>query len=89
MNGNNGVDPQEVLKRVIKYLVEGGVVAIAAFVIPKRKMSGDEIVLIAVTAATVFALLDTFSPAVSVAARHGAGFGIGTGLVGGVPVKTV
>ena len=79
-----GVDTNEVLKRAIKYLVEGGAVAVAAYVLPKKKLNGKEVMILGVTAAAVFAILDTFSPSVSMGARKGAGFGIGTGLVGGI-----
>lgn len=75
-------DLQEVLKRAVKYLVEGGAVAVAAYYIPKKKMEIEEIVMIAITAAATFALLDMFAPSISGAARQGAGFGIGANLVG-------
>lgn len=71
------LDLQEVMKRVIKYLVEGLAVAIAAFYIPKRQMDTQAILMIAVTAAATFSILDTFSPSIGSAARTGAGFGIG------------
>ena len=80
---------QEVLARAIKYLVEGGAVAVAAYLIPRKKMKLQEIVMIALTAAAVFAILDLYAPAVGSAARQGAGFGIGASQVGfpgiGVP----
>ena len=72
----------ELLKRAIKYLVEGLMVAIAAFAIPKRALNLDEVALIALTAAATFSILDTFVPAMAVSARSGAGFGIGANLVG-------
>lgn len=75
---------EEVIKRVIKYLVEGAAVAIAAFLILKTKLKQNEIVLLSITAATIYAILDTFSPMVSQAARKGSGFGIGSQLVGGL-----
>tara|TARA_B110000208_G_C11664244_1_gene392827 strand:- start:291 stop:575 length:285 start_codon:yes stop_codon:yes gene_type:complete len=75
-------DLQEVLKRAVKYLVEGGAVAVAAYYIPKKKMEIEEIIMIAITAAATFALLDMFAPSISGAARQGAGFGIGANLVG-------
>ena len=49
----------ELLKRIIKYLVEGLMVAIAAFAIPKRSLNIEEIVLLALTAAATFSILDT------------------------------
>lgn len=76
------VDVAELTKRVIKYMIEGVLVAIAAYVIPKRNMSIDEVLLIALTAAATFSALDAYLPGMAVAARKGAGFGIGGNLVG-------
>lgn len=72
----------ELVKRAVKYLVEGLMVAIAAFAIPKRSLALDEIALIALTAAATFSILDTYVPSMAVTARGGAGFGIGANLVG-------
>ncbi len=72
----------ELIKRVIKYLVEGLMVAIAAYAIPKRSMNLEEIALLALTAAATFAILDTYIPSMGVSSRTGAGFGIGANLVG-------
>jgi ABC-type Co2+ transport system permease subunit len=72
----------ELVKRVIKYLVEGLMVAIAAYAIPKRSLNLEEIVLIALTAAATFSILDTYIPAMGASARSGAGVGIGAKLVG-------
>ena len=68
--------------RAVKYLVEGGAVAVAAYFIPRRKMDLQEVALIAVTAAAVFAILDLYAPSVAAGARQGAGFGIGATQVG-------
>lgn len=77
----------EIVKRIIKYLVEGFVVALAAYFIPQRTMQLKEILMIAISAAFTFALLDIFAPAIGDATRTGAGFGIGATLVGwpGIP----
>jgi len=72
----------ELIKRIIKYLIEGLMVAIAAFAIPKRSLNLEEIALIALTSAATFAILDTYIPSMGVTARSGAGFGIGANLVG-------
>jgi hypothetical protein len=72
----------ELIRRVIKYLVEGLMVAIAAFAIPQRTLDMDEIALIALTAAATFSILDTWIPTMGVHARSGAGFGIGANMVG-------
>jgi hypothetical protein len=79
---NNIIDVSELLKRLIKYLVEGLFVAIAAYAIPKKSLSLDEISFIALTAAATFSILDTYLPSMAVSARSGAGFGIGANLVG-------
>jgi len=72
----------ELVKRAIKYLVEGIMVAIVAFVIPQKPLKFDEIAIIALMAAATFSILDTFVPSMGASARSGAGFGIGANLVG-------
>ena len=72
----------ELIRRVVKYLVEGIMVAIAAYAIPKRSLNLDEVMLIALTAAATFSILDTYVPSMAVSARSGAGFGMGANLVG-------
>lgn len=76
------LDLGELVRRAIKYLVEGLMVAIAAYAIPKRSLNMDEVALIALTAAATFTILDTYLPSMAVSARSGAGFGIGANLVG-------
>jgi len=78
---NGLINAGELVKRIIKYLVEGLMVAIAAYAIPKRSLNIEEIVLIALTAAATFSILDTYVPSMGVTARSGAGFGIGANLV--------
>ena len=75
------LDLAELVKRAIKYLVEGLMVAIAAYAIPKKALNLDEVALIALTAAATFAILDTYIPTMGVSARSGAGFGIGANMV--------
>ena len=76
------VNTNELVRRIVKYLVEGLMVAIAAYAIPKRSLNIEEIILIALTAAATFSILDTYIPVMGVSARSGAGFGIGASLVG-------
>jgi ABC-type Co2+ transport system permease subunit len=79
---NGLVNTGELVRRIVKYLVEGLMVAIAAYAIPKRSLNIEEIILIALTAAATFSILDTYIPVMGVSARSGAGFGIGANLVG-------
>ena len=77
----NLFDLGELIRHVVKYLVEGIMVAIAAYAIPKRSLNLDEVMLIALTAAATFSVLDTYVPSMAVSARSGAGFGMGANLV--------
>jgi hypothetical protein len=79
---NDMFDFNELVKRVIKYLVEGIVVALVAFAVPKKSLNVEEVVIIALTAAATFSILDVFIPAMGQTARTGAGFGVGANLVG-------
>ena len=76
------LDLGELVSRVVKYVVEGLMVAIAAYAIPKRSLHLDEVMLNALTAAATFSILDTYVPSMAVSARSGAGFGMGANLVG-------
>jgi ABC-type Co2+ transport system permease subunit len=78
---NGLINVAELVKRIIKYLVEGLMVAIAAYAIPKQSLKMEEIALLALTAAATFSILDTYIPSMGVSARTGAGFGIGANLV--------
>jgi ABC-type Co2+ transport system permease subunit len=82
----SGFDFSELIKRAIKYIVEGIIVALAAYVIPKQSLKVEEVVVIALTAAATFSVLDVFIPSMGATARQGAGAGIGLGVIGGLPV---
>ena len=81
-NLGNALDLGELVKRAVIYLVEGFMVAIAAYAIPKRSLNFDEVALISLTAAATFSILDTYVPTMAVSARTGAGFGVGANMVG-------
>ena len=72
----------ELVNRLVKYLVEGLFVAVAAVFIPTRSLPFQEILTLGVVAAAVFAILDVVSPSIGMTARSGAGFGLGANLVG-------
>ena len=81
---NFELDITEIIKRAIKYLLEGAAVALAARYIPSQQIDIKEVAMIAFTAACVFAVLDMYAPTVSIAARQGAGFAIGSSTIGGL-----
>jgi len=75
----------EVVKRIAKYLIEGLAVGLAAYIVPRVRginLPWDTVLVIALSAAAVFAILDLYSPSIGVAARNGAGLGLGFNLVG-------
>ena len=74
----------ELVKKAIKYIVEGIIVAFASYVIPKQKLNLEEVTVIALVAAATLAILDTFIPSMGASSRQGAGLAIGTGLAGGL-----
>lgn len=84
---NFSIDGKEIVVRIIKYILEGAMVGIAALLIPKQRPSIEEIMTIALVAAATFSILDLFSPSISTSARMGVGLALGSGIVGGVPIK--
>ena len=74
-------DLTELIKRAIKYLMEGLVVAVVATIVPRKPLNVEEIVIIALTAAAAFSILDVFIPSMGASARNGAGLGLGLNLV--------
>jgi len=77
-------DFNELVKRAIKYLIEGLAVAVVALLIPKKALNVEEIVIIALTAAAVFSILDVFIPAAGATSRQAIGAGAGLNLLGGI-----
>jgi len=77
-------DIRELIIRIFKYIFEGLIVAIAAYVIPGRKLAFEEVITIGVIGAATFSVLDLFAPSIGSSVRTGAGLGIGVNLVGGI-----
>ena len=81
-----GIDVGDLVSRTVKYALEGLVVAIAAFYLPKfmggKSLPLSQIGMIGMVALATFAILDVYAPSVGASARTGAGFGIGANLVG-------
>ena len=72
---------------MVKYLLQGAAIAVAAHYIPKKNLGAREIANIAMTGALVLFLLDLLAPTIGRGTRTGAGFGIGKGLV--EPFRTI
>mgnify|MGYP000144436985 CR=1 FL=1 len=76
------LDIWEALTRLIKYMFEGLAVAVVAYVLPKSKLQSSEILVLGLSAACVFSILDLLAPAISTGARSGVGMGVGFNLIG-------
>ncbi len=77
-----GIDWTEVFRRALKYLFEGLAVGLASsFLIKGAKL--ESVVMIAITAAAVYAILDLYSPSLGTSARLGTGLQIGSSITGG------
>ncbi len=87
MPGDFSVDGKQIVVRIIKYILEGSMVAIAVALIPKTKPSLEEIITIALIAAATFSLLDLFAPSIGVFAKAGAGLAIGASIAQWPPRK--
>lgn len=81
MNNQFYLDKSEIIRRILKYLIEGFIIALAAFAIPKRSLNIEEILILSLTAACTFSILDTYMPSIVSSAKAGVGFGIGANLV--------
>ncbi len=79
---------EDLIYLAIKYLLEGVAVAVSAYYLTSKKTSIQETLAVGTTAATIFLLLDIFSPSIGSATRTGAGLGIGLRRVGYEPFVT-
>ena len=59
------IDMKELVTRAVKYIIEGLVVGLVAYAIPNGKLSISEVIIISITAASVFAILDLVKPSIS------------------------
>lgn len=77
------------INNLVKYIVQGIIVAIAAYVIPRRTKNIREVLIIATVAALTFFTLDIFTDDenLSMGAQLGAGLAIGLRLVTDTPLK--
>lgn len=85
-----GLDRREFFTRVVKYLIEGIVVSLAAYIIPtvdKCRLSIQSILGIGLIAATIFSVCDLLMPSVSTPIRYGVfgGYGLRLSGLSGLP----
>ena len=63
-NPRFGFNQTEIVKRAFKYILIAVAVAFAANNIPQNKLSSQEIVMISIVAACMFAIVDLYAPSV-------------------------
>jgi hypothetical protein len=74
------------VQNLVRYILEGIVIAIVAYVIPNRRTKLNEVAVISVVAALSLFVLDVFANDVGKGTRLGAGLGIGYNLATAAPV---
>ncbi len=74
------------VQNLVKYILEGIVIAIVAYVIPNRRTKFNEVAVISLVAALSLFILDLFANDVGKGTRLGAGLGIGARIVTGAPI---
>jgi hypothetical protein len=75
-------DGTVIIRNLLKYLVEGLVVAVAAFFLPGYNLNAEGIIILGLVASATFSMLDMLAPTVASSVRQGSGMGIGAALVG-------
>ena len=75
------MDSRELCKRVVKYVLQGLVIAIAAILLPKQKPDFEAVLALALVAAATFAIIDTMMPSLTMPVQLGVGVGLGAKLV--------
>jgi hypothetical protein len=76
------IDWATVIARIVKYSLEGLLIAVAAYAIPSGKLDMHEIITIGLVAASTYACADVISPSIASSARMGSGLAIGASLAG-------
>jgi hypothetical protein len=87
VKGDYTLDGKEIMVRIAKYLVEGIMVATAAYLLPSLRKGTHQpeltdVLTIGLIAMATFSLLDLVAPSIGTSVRSGAGFGMGLNLVG-------
>jgi hypothetical protein len=74
-------DPNEMIKKITKYLIEGFVVALVLRWLPSSNLSLKNIAIVSLVASGTLIILDTYSPVISKGYRSGIGLALGAKTV--------
>lgn len=56
------IDLSEIITRIIKYLIMGIVVGLVCYIIPKEKLTIEELLIIVLSSSITFGIIETFLP---------------------------
>ena len=73
------------VNNIIGYIIQGVAIALAAYVIPNKKIIFHEVMVISIIGALTFFALDVFAEDAYTGARFGSGFAIAMNLVNSAP----
>ncbi len=62
---NFRLNKNEIVKRLLKYIIISLVIAIAATNIPKNKLELEEVVMISISGSCIYAITDMYAPSIS------------------------
>ncbi len=71
----------EIFSRFITYMIMGLAIAFCSITLIKKKLDVKEILILAVSAASTYAIVDQWLPRIRTSLDQGAGLGLGLGLV--------
>jgi len=74
------IDYAIVFERILKYLIEGISVGLICYLV--AKLNFDQIIIIGVSSAAIFAILDMYSPVISNGVRVGTGITVASHFIG-------
>ncbi len=70
-----------VIRLIFRYLIMGAVISIAGYYIPSKKPQWNEMIMLALTAASTMAILEIYLPDAYIMSRLAVGWTIGTNLI--------
>lgn len=81
-----GLDWMEVVRKLLRYCVMGIMSAFVAFYLARGRLDFESIIVLGLSVASSYAVLDLYSPSAGIAARYGFGATVGSVLAGGLMI---
>lgn len=81
-----GLDWMVVIRKLLRYCVMGIMSAFVAFYLARGKLDFESVIVMGLSIASAYAVLDLYSPSSGIAARYGFGATVGSVLAGGLMI---